>query len=111
MFTHKGLRNFMTLGADSFMKRYHSAGVEEGDQLRLVVRQTVVGRNLEDRVDKDPRLLSLQLLRISLYHCQKVLDEVWTKISRIQFQKKIRNSIITSGKAQCLMGTRSVWRR
>ena len=84
MFTHKGLRNFMTLRANSFMKRYHSAGVEEGDQLRLVVRQTVVGRNLEDRVDKDPRLFSLQLLRIPLHHCQKVLDEVWTEISRIQ---------------------------
>ena len=58
----------MTLRADGFMERYHSIGVKQSDKFCLIVRQTMVGCNLKDRIYKDSWLLSLQFFRVPLHH-------------------------------------------
>jgi len=70
----------MTLRTHSLVEWDHNIGVEERHELRLVLRQTVVGGDLEYRVDEDAGQRPPQLLVVPPDHRQEVADQIGTGV-------------------------------
>ena len=68
----------------------HNIGVEERHELRLVLRQTVVGGDLEYRIDEDAGQRPPQLLVVPPDHRQEVADQIGTESYNSQVARGLK---------------------
>ena len=89
-FTYHCFGYFMTLRTHSLVEWDHNIGVEERHELRLVLRQTVVGGDLEYRIDEDAGQRPPQLLVVPPDHSQEVADQIGTESYNSQVARGLK---------------------